>query len=142
MGNFIDILWNYKRLDMSSQDAKDLSKWLALVSRFNNGRPLKKTLIQKIEDHFEYYWNNDKLAAFKTQEDIRFLDELPKNSRKHIYLNYLFKDFRYYFRTYFQFPIFPNTRVFMQETDPKIESFMMALVQHLEPRRYSERDII
>ena len=45
MGNFIDILMNYKRLDMSRQDAKDLSKWLALVSRFNNGRPLKKTLI-------------------------------------------------------------------------------------------------
>lgn len=62
MGQFIDILMNYKKLEAVGE-GKDLSKWIALLSRFNNGNPINKDLISKIEDFFEYYWSSNRLAA-------------------------------------------------------------------------------
>jgi len=76
MGQFIEILLNYNSL-WAVGNRKDLSKWIALLSRFNNGKPLNKTLITKIENFFEYYWNNNKLGALTSESDTRFMDELP-----------------------------------------------------------------
>lgn len=69
MGQFIEILMNYKSLWMVGQH-KDLSKWIALLSRFNNGNPLNKDLITKIEDFFDYYWDNNRLAALSNEKDL------------------------------------------------------------------------
>ena len=44
MGQFIEILMNYKSL-WKVGEHKDLSKWIALLSRFNHGNPLDKELI-------------------------------------------------------------------------------------------------
>lgn len=69
MGQFIEILMNYKSLWMVGQH-KDLSKWIALLSRFNNGNPLNKDLITKIEDFFDYYWDNNRLSALSNEKDL------------------------------------------------------------------------
>lgn len=42
-------------------DSQGLTKWVALLSRFNNGHPMKKELITQIEDFFDYYWLNNRL---------------------------------------------------------------------------------
>lgn len=76
MGQFIEIMMNYKSL-WQVGNHKDLSKWIALLSRFNNGNPLNKELITKIEDFFNYYWDNNRLQAMSTEEDQRFIRELP-----------------------------------------------------------------
>ena len=78
MGQFMDILMNYKKLGQVGQ-GKDLSKWIALLSRFNNGNPINKELITRIEDFFDYYWHHNRLAAVKTENDKRFMSELPQN---------------------------------------------------------------
>lgn len=66
MAQFIEILMNYKSL-WKVGEAKDLSKWIALLSRFNNGNPLNKELISKIEDFFDYYWSYNRLSAISTE---------------------------------------------------------------------------
>lgn len=76
MAQFIEILMNYKSL-WKVGEAKDLSKWIALLSRFNNGNPLNKELISKIEDFFDYYWSYNRLSAISTEQDLRFMSELP-----------------------------------------------------------------
>ena len=68
MGQFIDILMNYKKLGQVGE-GKDLSKWIALLSRFNNGNPINKDLINKIEDFFDYYWTKNRMAAIKSETD-------------------------------------------------------------------------
>lgn len=55
MGNFIEILMGYRSLEISG-DHRELSKWIALLTKFNEANPLNKELITKIEDFFEYYW--------------------------------------------------------------------------------------
>jgi hypothetical protein len=79
-----------------------LSKWIALLTRFNNGNPLKKDLITKIEDFFEYYWEHNRMQALKSEEDIRFVSELPNNVQSEIIIDYLWNDFLYRYRFYFQ----------------------------------------
>jgi len=66
MGKFIEILMNYKAYSKVGQD-KDLSQWIALLSRFNNGNPLNKEIITKIEGFFEYYWKFNRLAVINNK---------------------------------------------------------------------------
>lgn len=55
MGNFINILMNKKNIESNSEH-KDLSKWVSLLTKFNDQKPLSRELISKIEDYFDYFW--------------------------------------------------------------------------------------
>ena len=48
----------------AKKDSKELAKWIALLSKFNEGTMLPRSLIDKIEEFFEFYWENNPLAAF------------------------------------------------------------------------------
>ena len=76
MGEFIQILMSHKSRFVIGQP-RELSKWIALLSRFNNGHPLKKDIISKIEDFFEYSWTCNRMNAIKSKQDERFMEELP-----------------------------------------------------------------
>ena len=91
---------NYQSLWQVGQH-KDLSKWIALLSRFNNGKPISKEIINKIEDFFDYYWTHNRLAALSSEKDKRFMSELPYSVKGQIFLNYLFKDFLKTYEEYF-----------------------------------------
>jgi len=43
MNNLMDVLKNYKQIGKIEGSARtDLQKWLTLISKLNNGRPLRK----------------------------------------------------------------------------------------------------
>ena len=63
MGNLIDIMAGYNNLQLK-KDSRDLTKWMALLSKFSDGEKLSRTLSNEIEAHFEYYWENNPLGAF------------------------------------------------------------------------------
>jgi Ion channel len=81
MGNFIEMLMEFKIVTADNEDNANLTRWFGLLSRFNKGRPLPKEMTFKIEEYFNYYWANDKNYAVKSEEDKRFLSELPKSIR-------------------------------------------------------------
>jgi len=89
MGNFLEILMARNNLE-SSGNHKDLSKWIALLTKFNDQKPLSRELIVKIEDFFDFYWDNNPLMASKADEDLRFINELPESTKQAIYIDYLF----------------------------------------------------
>ena len=55
----------------------------------------------QIEDFFDYYWSNNRLSAFQSSEDVRFMDELPLKVQSEIFVDYLFVDFLYDYRSFF-----------------------------------------
>ena len=55
MGNLIEIMLNINNLELKP-DHRELTEWIALLSKFNDGSMLPKSLIAKIEDHFNFYW--------------------------------------------------------------------------------------
>ena len=70
-------MFDYRQLGQSLGTAnKDLTKWILLLSKFNEGLPIEKTLNEKIEDFFEFYWNNDRLRTLKTEADVKIINEL------------------------------------------------------------------
>ena len=92
---------NYKSL-WEVDNHRDLIKWIALLARFNNGMPLNKDLITSIEDFFNYYWENNRLSAITSNEGNRFMSELPHSVQGEIYVDYLFQDFLFKYRSYFR----------------------------------------
>lgn len=81
MGNFIEILMSFKHVTAENEESDDLTKWFGLLAWFNKGMPLSKEMTKKIENYFDYYWARDRNYAFKSKEDVRFLNELPKKVR-------------------------------------------------------------
>jgi hypothetical protein len=64
MGNFIEIVANYEAnvgpIDLSG----DLHNWLILLTRYTkNNISLSLSMSEDIEDHFNYYWAQDRLST-------------------------------------------------------------------------------
>jgi hypothetical protein len=104
MGNFMEILMNYKKID-SVGDPRQLTKWIALLTKYNESKPMPKSLITKIEDFFIFYWNNSPLMFLNTSADLRFIAELPETTVQSIYIDYLFNEFIYKYDSYFRYKI-------------------------------------
>ena len=86
MGNFIEMLMEFKIVTAENEDNSNLSKWFGLLARFNKGRPLPKDTREQIENYFTYYWEHDRNYATKSDTDKRFIAELPKNIRVNVSL--------------------------------------------------------
>ncbi len=65
MGNFIDMLMEFRIVTADNEDNSNLTKWFGLLARFNKGRPLPKEMAMKIEEYFYYYWANDRNYAMR-----------------------------------------------------------------------------
>ena len=63
MGNFIEIITSYESKMGNVDLSGDLHNWLILLTRFTNQNQLPKTLTDDIEDHFNYYWQHDRVAC-------------------------------------------------------------------------------
>ena len=74
---------------------------MTLISKFNDGRPLNKTMVTTIEDFFDFYWKNDRLRALKSPADVKITDELQDTFMQHILMEFLFVDFLYIFKKSF-----------------------------------------
>ena len=81
MGNFIDMLMEFKTVTAENEDHSGLSKFFSLLARFNSGHPLPKEMRRRIEKYFEYFWARDLNYAMKSEADQRFISELPKEIR-------------------------------------------------------------
>lgn len=77
MNKLIEILLNFQQID-NRGDHANLTKWIAMLSKYNGGQPMDKDVISKIEDFFQYFWTNSKMLAFQSEQDKRFISELPE----------------------------------------------------------------
>jgi hypothetical protein len=77
MGNLIEILATFNSLD-EVHDHRDLTKWIALLSKLSGGKKFKKSLVNKIEEHFEFYWANNPLNALKECKHQNIVSQLPE----------------------------------------------------------------
>ena len=95
MGNFIDMLVEFKNVTAENEDNNGLAKFFSLLSRFNSGRPLTFEMRRRIEKYFQYYWEKDLNYAMKSDVGERFISELPKEIRINVrilkFMKYLFE---------------------------------------------------
>lgn len=75
-----------------------------MLTKYNNGRLIKPKLKNGLEDFFEFYWANDKMSWCQSEEDMRYIDELPEHVQVEIYKGFLYRTFMKTFRKFFDFP--------------------------------------
>lgn len=69
MGNFIDILYSLKNINVDFKDELMLTKFMGSLTRFNGGQPIDHKRQEKIERYFDFRWTNDHNIAVSTKED-------------------------------------------------------------------------
>lgn len=73
-----------------------MNNWLTLLSYFNNGKKLPKDFTRQIENHFDFFWENDRMCHIT--QDNEFVQALP-SAVKYLYDD-IFFEFRSFFNTY------------------------------------------
>mmetsp|Transcript_13572 Transcript_13572/g.21185 ORF Transcript_13572/g.21185 Transcript_13572/m.21185 type:complete len:216 (+) Transcript_13572:785-1432(+) len=101
MSSVIEIINNQQKKMSLEDKTQGLRNWLVLLSRFTNKKPLKRSLYNRVSQHFDYFWMYDRLAAIHQHADT--LNELPKSMKRKLMTNYLFddifKNFKFFFKT-------------------------------------------
>ena len=64
MGQFIAILNSYSQFNEENNDGDRLQRFFGVLVQFNKHKQMKKELKEKIEDFFNYRWENDRNMAF------------------------------------------------------------------------------
>jgi hypothetical protein len=98
MSSFIEIIQNYDQRMGNEDKGSELNNWMTLLTRFTN-RPLDKELVGEIDNNFSYYWAKDRL--FGMNKDDEYLNQCPRQVKRHILINYLFDDIIFKFRNFF-----------------------------------------
>lgn len=109
MSNFNDVLINYDKKMGIVDQGSDLQVWLTSLSKFTSQKPLPRSLVKKIDQHFRFYWKNDRLSSIT--KDDPFLKLLPKDIRFDLIM-YLFDEVFQMFRGFFLKKEFENSQFF------------------------------
>lgn len=103
---------------------------------------MNKNIITEIEDFFDFYWKSNKMKAFQSPVDKRFMDELPESVVQQIYIDYVFQDFIYKFSNIFRYKNPKNQIVFCKKTHTVFRQQVVKLLKNLQPRYYKAGVII
>ncbi len=70
MSSFIDIIQTFNpELGATTEEKFELHNWMTLLTRFRENKPLPNLIYRQINEHFKYYWANNRLEQVqKTNE--------------------------------------------------------------------------
>jgi Cyclic nucleotide-binding domain len=105
----------------------DLQVWMTSLSKFTNNQPLPRDLVQKIDEHFKFFWKNDRLSSLTP--DDKYLKQMPK-PLKHQLIRYLFDD------------IFSLFRGFLLINEFRDSPFYYDIAFEFLPRKYDHDEMI
>lgn len=86
------------------------STFVYIIAKFTS-KPLPQTLVQQIDDHFNYFWKHDKLCDLKKND--KFLLTMPKPVRKDL-IEFLSNDFFKLFRGFFHLSDFRGSNFYYE----------------------------
>jgi hypothetical protein len=84
-------------------DGDNLSRFFGILKKFNNNQVIDAKLKTRIEEHFNYKWNNDKNQAFLTEEEQGIFEQLPDDVQVCLLKDFMFSDFLESFKKTFSF---------------------------------------
>ena len=73
--NFLDSVSAFRKISSENEESEGLAKFLNLLKMYNKGA-IRIKMKEKIEDHFQYQWYNDRLISLKDDEDGELYDQL------------------------------------------------------------------
>lgn len=97
IGNFNNVLTNYDNKMGIVNKKSELQDWINSLAKFNNMQ-VPKHLRDKIDKHFNFFWENDRLCGLNPEDE--YLQNMPNQLRMQL-VNYLFEDVFKMFRSFF-----------------------------------------
>lgn len=70
MSNFIEIVDQYSMVQKELEDYDNLVVFFSMFRKYNGGKPIKQSLVDKIEKFFDYRWKNDRRLALTEELEI------------------------------------------------------------------------
>ena len=77
MSEFSDQINIYNQTFSEREKGSDLNKHIALLNEFCPKEPFNNDLIKKIDNHFKFFWKNDRM--FSIDKNDKYLANLPKD---------------------------------------------------------------
>jgi hypothetical protein len=62
MSSFIEIISTFNHNLGVEEETFDLHNWMTLLTRFRENKPLPNSLYRQINQHFKYYWSNNRIV--------------------------------------------------------------------------------
>lgn len=103
MGNFIEIIESHGKFSEVGGEGILLYRFFGVLKKFNDNNEFNVDLKKKIEDYFDYRWETDRNYVFVCESFDNMSAQVPIFVVDRIYYAYLFKDFLFTFRTFFEF---------------------------------------
>lgn len=94
MNQFIDVVVSLRGNDGSENELK-LQMWFNIIRKIKNqpnssGQDINRELKRRIEEHFRYYWDNDRREVLLDKKE--YFDSIPFKIQEHIMCKFLFED--------------------------------------------------
>ena len=96
---------NFKYLNCDLEQNEKLEEFFIMLEKFNQGQRINTEWQNKVRKFMKVKWNGDKNNFLLTAEDCMLLEQLPTKVRISIYTDFLFKEFLWSFRRFFNFNI-------------------------------------
>ena len=93
MGNFVDILNDFKNFDSDLDQGDELSKFFGVLKKFNGGREIDISFKQELEQFFAYKWTCDRNFPFVDAEFENIVGQVPDDLTSDVYVMFLFSKF-------------------------------------------------
>jgi len=62
MSSFIEIISTFNQNLGVEEQTFELHNWMTLLTRFRENKPLPNSLYRQINQHFKYFWSNNRLS--------------------------------------------------------------------------------
>ena len=95
MNNFMQMFLALTIPADRTNNEDNLTRWFSMIKRirmqpFGEGTDISVELKEEIENHFRYFWENDRVASLL--EKKQYFDSIPFRIQEHVMTQFLFSD--------------------------------------------------
>ena len=101
MGQLSFMVANMDILNGDQEDDDQLESFFVLLKKFNNNKAIYSVLQSQIRAFMKDKWRNDKNNFIINIEDQNLLSQLPGSCQTEIYTKFIFRNFLWKFRRFF-----------------------------------------
>lgn len=130
MGSFTELISSYEKKLGATERGSDLENWLSLINKFSKNKPFTAEFLKKIDNHFTYFWKNDRNANLS--KDDPYLTALPKYLKIKV-IEFLWGDIFNKFSNFFHY--YPSDKEYFFKFYYDISFCLM-------PRRFLPKEMI
>lgn len=137
--HFCQIILSFQTENASEDESEMLAIFIDCLKKFNENHPINNEFIVKLQQFFEFKWNNDKNIQFFKDNGQEIFNNLSEGIKAKFFAFYLHKEF---ISTHIDFFRLQRNKCKYNWSDEIYSNFMMQLLTFLEPVFFDKMNVI